>query len=140
MDKMVLTDPTIFPTDSILQAALGPVFTIYHDFIERFVGPEMALSLEWHYYNDGKAWLGKVTHKKKTVFWLSVWDACFKLSFYFTEKTRAGVMALPIDEAYKQQVNQAVPIGKLIPLVIEIRGPESVEDALTIIRYKKNLK
>jgi hypothetical protein len=44
--------------------------------------PETPWQVQWRYYNDGKAWLCKVSYKKKTVFWLSVWEACFKVAFY----------------------------------------------------------
>ncbi|PKP08994.1 MAG: hypothetical protein CVU09_13085 [Bacteroidetes bacterium HGW-Bacteroidetes-4] len=44
--------------------------------------PETPWQVQWRYYNDGKAWLCKVSYKKKTVFWLSVWEAYFKVAFY----------------------------------------------------------
>ena len=35
--------------------------------VKTITNNEYALTLEWRYYNDGKAWLGKVVHKKKII-------------------------------------------------------------------------
>ena len=79
---------------------------------------------EWNYYKDGNAWLCKVCLKKKTVFWLSVWDKYFRTGFYFSEKYRSGVMELDIGDDLKENFSQAKPIGKLIPLAISVNGKE----------------
>jgi hypothetical protein len=93
---------------------------------------------EWNYYKDGKAWLCKVLYKKKTVFWLSIWEKYFKLAFYFTEKTGKEINELDIDVSIKEDFKQAKPIGRLLPLVIEMRKKEQLKDVLKIIEYKKN--
>ena len=59
--------------------------------------------MEWRYYNDGKAWLCKVVNKKKTVFWLSIWEHYFKTSFYFTEKHLESIDALNIAYASRKR-------------------------------------
>lgn len=40
--------------------------------------PPFQLSPEWRYYNDGKSWLCKMLSKKKNLFWLSIWEGCFR--------------------------------------------------------------
>lgn len=49
--------------------------------------------------SDGKAWLCKVVFKKKTGFWLSVWDGFFKAGFYFVERHCPGIHELEIDDS-----------------------------------------
>ncbi len=101
---------------------------------------EMGLSHEWRYYNDGKAWLCKITHKKKTVAWLSLWENTFKTGFYFTEKTGAGIISLDIDNKIKSSFSQNKPIGKLLPLTLEIDHKNKLEDFRKIAEYKMALK
>ena len=74
---------------------------------------------EWRYYQDGKAWLCKITFRKKTVVWLSAWSDCFKLGFYFTEKSGGGIPGLHIKDSIKADYLNHQPIGKLKPLVVE---------------------
>ncbi|WNY26674.1 hypothetical protein MsAm2_04460 [Methanolapillus ohkumae] len=101
--------------------------------------PEFHLTPEWHYYKDGKSWLCKVVHKKKTVFWLSVWDGFFKTTFYMTEKIRGGIENLSIDSKIKNDFKQSKPIGKLIPLTVRV-DEKNLKDVLLIVDFKKKLK
>ena len=137
----LLKDYDIFPTEKVLEEALGSeVYQVYKQLTEILQSPEFELHPEWNYYKDGKAWLCKVIYKKKTVFWLSVWEKQIKIGFYFTEKTATGIPELPVNEKIKQQFAEARPIGKLIPLSLSIRKAEQLEDLKQIIRYKKELK
>jgi hypothetical protein len=100
------------------------------------------LVTEWRYYNDGKSWLCKITFKKKTIIWLSVWENFFRVSFYFTEKNSVGIPALEINKEIKDNFEQAKKntIGKLIPLLIEVNSENQIADILKIAEYKKKLK
>lgn len=134
-------DPETFPSDEELKKALGQdVFSIYQKLFETLSQTEFGLSHEWRYYNDGKAWLCKVTDRKKTIFWLSVWEKFFKISFYFTEKTRSGISELNISTDVIRKFEQTAPVGKLIPLTLEIRNNNQSGDLLKIIQYKMKLK
>jgi len=90
----------------------------------------------WKYYKDGKSWLCRILHKKKTVFWLSVWDGYFKAGFYFTEKHEQGIADLEIDEKVKEEFKNAKLIGKLKPLVFTIEGSASIADILQTALFK----
>ena len=102
-------------------------------------GERFRLTSTWNYYNDGKAWLCKVQFKKKTVFWLSIWDQYFKLAFYFTEKNGKGIFDLDIDEKIKKEFKEQPPVGKLLPLVLTINKKIQLKDVLKIVEYKKSL-
>jgi len=71
MEKQLLREQAVFPSKEVLKDVLGNVFEVYETFEARLTQNDYALSFDWHYYNDGKSWLCKVCHKKKTVFWLS---------------------------------------------------------------------
>lgn len=140
MEKPLLNDPDVFPDRKILAETLGKSHAVFEELISAIAGDDYGLSFEWRYYNDGKAWLGKATYKKKTIFWLSVWDGFFRTGFYFTEKTRPGLMEQPIDETLKSEFAQNKPTGKLIPLSIKLTKKKQLKDVLKIVRYKKTLK
>lgn len=140
METRTLTDPAVSPSRKILENALGKAYPAYEELINTVTDTNYQLTPLWHYYNDGKAWLCKVQYKKKTVFWLSVWDKYFKMAFYFTEKNSKGIFELNIDDDIKKGFKEHKSAGKLSPLVLSITRKTQLKDALKIIEYKKNLK
>jgi hypothetical protein len=138
--EMLLRDEATEPTDAVLEQALGKeLFGVYQELMS-LAKNEFELVPEWRFYKDGKAWLCKIVYKKKTILWLSVWENFIKTGFYFTEKTRLGVLDLEIDPKLKDDFSDAKPIGKLLPLSVDIETKEHLEDLKAIIKYKKSLK
>ena len=125
-DVLLLKDKDVQPTADVLDAVLGDRAEAYAKFLDRIA--DLGIALEWRYYNDSKAWLGKATHKKKTTFWLSVWKDYFQVGLFFTERT------LP-----KTSLNEPA-IGKLIPVVVKVRGEAELGELFELVEYKKNLK
>ena len=138
--QMLLRNADTFPSDKVLKDALGEVYDVLESFLGTITNEEYVLSIEWRYYNDGKAWLGKVQHKKKTILWLSVWEGFFKVSFYFTEKHLEAVAALDITETIKEEFAIVKPLGRLLPMIIDVNNENQLKDLLTVVRLKKNLK
>ena len=140
MEKPLLNDPEINPTDEVISGVLGKSYDAYKQLMSTITGDRYSLLPEWHYYNHGKSWLCKVTFKKKTVCWLSVWDRFFMISFYFTEKNFHGIAGLDIDKSIKDGFFSNKAIGKLLPLGISINTTDQINDVLKIVEYKKSLK
>jgi hypothetical protein len=140
METPVLKEKDIFPSKEVLEIALGESYLAYEELIKNVTDARYGLETVWNYYNDGKSWLCKVCYKKKTIFWLSVWDKYFKTGFYFTEKTGLGIKELDIDNEIKESFDRNKPIGKLIPLGITVSQKEQISDILKVVEYKKSLK
>ena len=119
---------------------MGESYLMYEKMLAVITGDPYGLVPEWRYYNDGKVWLCKVVFKKKTVFWLSVWDGLFKTAFYFTERHIQGIHELEIDEQVRQKLKKTEPSGKLYPLVLSVDTEAQLSDLLKVIKYKKGLK
>lgn len=77
--KQMLRDPDTEPTAGVIEQILGEGNYAYLTFLKCLADKD--IQLEWRYYNDGKAWLGKGICryrgargglKEQTVFWLSV--------------------------------------------------------------------
>ncbi|MBW6498409.1 MAG: DUF3788 domain-containing protein [Bacteroidales bacterium] len=140
MEKPALQQQDVFPTEEVIKGVLKGAFPAYLQFMDAINSPDLGLQPEWNYFKDGKAWLCKVTHKKKTVFWLSVWEGFFKCGFYFTEKTAPGVYELDVSESLKDIFHQEKPVGRLRPMIINVYNKDQIRDPLKIIEYKKGLK
>lgn len=131
----LLRDEQTFPSDEIIAQCLGEkLYNLYQLLLLNLKSAN--LNLEWRYFKDSKAWLGKITSKKKTVFWLSLWEGYMKTGFYFTEKHRSGIEALEVPENIKSAFGQTGPIGKLIPWIIDIDREETLQALQTIIGFK----
>ena len=140
METQLLREQGVLPEKEVLESALTGSYPVFEELMEIITDPKYGLVPVWNYYKDGKAWLCKVCYKKKTVFWLSVWDGYFKTSFYFTEKNGTGITGLDIEESLKEGFSRSKLIGRLIPLIVDINKKEQIRDLLKIVDYKKSLK
>lgn len=140
MEKPLLNDPAQPPEDELLKSILGDAYMVYTEMLKTVTSEAHGLKPEWRYYNDGKSWLCKMVFKKKTVFWLSVWDGFFKAGFYFLERHLQGIGELEIDPGLKDALSKATPFGTLYPVTLEMRKTEQIGDLLCLIEYKKKLK
>lgn len=137
--KQLLKNPEQKPSDKLFKELLSEQLYQTWDELQKMLS-EIGLVHEWRYYNDGKAWLCKITHKKKTVVWLSFWENCIKTSYFFTDKTRDGIMNLDIDNTTKTSFLQEKKIGKLIPLTLNINHKNQLDEFKKITEYKMALK
>jgi hypothetical protein len=136
MEKPLLNDPEIYPSDDVLKSLFGPVFGVFEGLRAKLARDN--ISFEWHYYRDaGPAWLCKVVNKKKTVFWLSVWDGFFKASFYFLERHLDGLAALNLDDNNCKLLSEW---GKMLPLIFDVRNEKPIPDLLKKVEFKKKSK
>ena len=136
MEKMLLQTPEISPSKEVLKNALVGVYDVLEELETQLTG-ELSLTFDWKYYNDSKAWLCKVSHKKKTIFWLSAWEGFFKTSFFFLERHLEGIAALGIDD---EAFTLGKEWGKMIPLIFNINNKKQLPDLLKIAVYKKEAK
>ena len=137
MEKQLLRDPEIFPSREVLKDILGEVYDVLEAFETQLIQNEIASAFDWTYYKDGKSWLCKVAHKKKTIFWLSVWEGYFKVSFFFLERHLEGIADLELDEN-NYKIEKA--LGKLIPFIFNINDKKQFPDLMKIIKFKKGAK
>ena len=137
MEEQLLRIQEIPPTREVLQEALGEVYDVWEAFETQVTQGDLALTLDWNYYKDGKSWLCKVCHKKKTVCWLSVWNGFFKTSFFFLERHLEGIAELSIND---NSYTIAKEWGKMIPLIFSINDRRQLPDLLKMINFKKKSK
>jgi hypothetical protein len=140
MERPLLNDQAQYPDEAVLAAHLGKAKPAWDAFAASIAAALGQGALEWRYYNDGKAWLCKVVHRKKTVCWVSVWDKFFKTAFYFTAKNDRDIEALPIPAELKARYRAHVPIGKLKPLVVEVKNKKALDAVSVLVTYKGGLK
>ena len=137
METQLLKEPEIYPSREVLKDSLCDVYSVFEELESLLTQNEFGLTLDWHYYKDSKAWLCKVARKKKTVFWLSIWQNYFKTSFFFLERHLEGIAALDIDE---KNYTLEKEWGKMIPMIFNITDKKQISDLLKIVKFKKTAK
>jgi len=148
-ELQLMRDPAIEPTDEVLAECLGKSNDAYIKFVDGLEQHDM--QLEWRYYNDGGAWLGKGlykwttargTEKEMNVFWLSIWDGFFRVSFFIPEKVRADSLSLPLKGETKKMIEISKQMGKLkfFPLLFDLREDKLFDDIFKLADFKKTIK
>jgi hypothetical protein len=147
--KQLLRDSENKPTSEIIAEGLGNANQTYKKFIQE-LGEHYGITLmDWRYYNDGKAWLSKGeyhwktvrgTNKVKPIFWLSIWEGFFKVSFFFSTDIQDELQALQISQETRDIIAHAKPMGKtmrFIPIVIDIKADHQLGDVYAIAELRK---
>lgn len=140
MEKPILTDKEQFPTEEIIfsyigksrihwEAIFGYIHTNYPEIIS-----------EWRYYNDGKSWLLKSTKKLKTIFWLSVLQDSFRITFYFGDKAEPVILAGTISASLKDSFQNGKKYGKIRAITVRVENEEDVENVKSLIEIKLKIK
>ncbi len=122
MAIQILRDKAIVPGDEVLKDPL------YLSLMEGW-------QPEWRWYKDARAWLCKVTDGRKTIFWFSVWEGFFRVSFYFLERHLEGLAAL--DTEYGKLEKEC---GKMIPFIFDVRDMQTVAEIRRVAEFKKKAK
>lgn len=135
MDTPILADKSQFPTDKVIFSYLGKSKTLWDSLFHYIAEAHPDFTQEWRYYNDGKSWLMKVQHKKKTVFWLSIIEGSFRTTFYIHEKAKKAVEESTISEELKEQYRTKT-FGKLRGITVLYKNKKDVEFAKELIGIK----
>jgi len=140
MFQSLLNDPNTFPSDSILARPLGRSKPAWDAFMTLLRNDYPQMSVDWHYYDDGRTWLCKVTQKADTIFWMSAWDKFFKISFYFTAAAEAAISASTLDSGLKYSFLHPKGRCSLRPVTTEVRKKDDLKPIRELIEIKLKLK
>ncbi len=147
--QQLLRDPNIEPTIEVIASGLGAAYETYVKFVGELENRYGITLMAWRFYNDGKAWLSKGEYKLTTargadkvkpIFWLSIWEGYYKVSFFFSTSVQDELQGLPIGEETKAVIKNAKPMGKtarFIPLVLDVDSDRQLCDVYEIAEFRK---
>ena len=98
------------------------------------------ISGSWNYYNDGKRWLFKLVHKKKTLFWAAVLNDTFRVTFWFGDKAEPLIEAAVLPPAIKDEFRNARKYGSVRPVSIVVREQSDADIVITLMSLKYKIK
>lgn len=138
--NQVLTDKNVIPTEELIYSLIG-YNKIFWERIMKYAYEEYSdINGNWNYYNDGKRWLFKLAHKKKTLFWASVLDDTFRITFWLGDKAEQLVEDAVLPPAVKDEFRNAKKYGSVRPVSIIIREQSDADIVITLIALKYKIK
>ena len=140
MEEKVLTDKSQFPTEEVIFSHIGKSKIYWESIFQHIHANHPDFSEEWRYYNDGKSWLLKVTRKKKTIFWLSIYSGLFKITYYFGDKAEPAIIESVITDKLKDNFINGKRYGKIRGITITIKNKKDIDDVKSLIKIKLSIK
>ena len=140
MEKPRLNNKDEYPDDKVLSRHLGKVKQVWDSFIDFINESYPAFSGEWRYYKDGKSWLYKITKKKKTICWVSVYSNQFKTTFYFSDKAEELIRASKLRKQYIDQFINGKRYGKIRGITVTIKKSVDLNSTKKLIAIKEQIR
>lgn len=136
----LLTDKQTYPTDDLIFSIIGDN-KIYWQSIMTYMSQNYKDSLgQWNFFNDGKRWLFKMVHKKKTVFWAGILTDAFRITFYLGNKAETIIENSELPKIIKEEFKTAKKYGLIRPVSFIIKDQTDVDNVLKMIDIKSKIK
>jgi hypothetical protein len=136
MENPVLNNPDQYPSEDVIFSVIKERKALWIHFFEYLHLNHPDFSEEWRFYKDGKSWLMKIVRKSKTVFWLSLIEGGFRITFYFTDKFEEAIFASEISDELKDNFKNGKHYGKIRGLTITFNSEKEIEYSKSIIQIK----
>jgi Protein of unknown function (DUF3788) len=139
-EEILLTDKLIYPTDDYIFSIIGDKKVLWQSIMNHMDVNYKDSSGEWNFYNDGKRWLYKMIHKKKTIFWAAILTDTFRITFYFGNKAEPAIDGSDLPQTIKDGFRTAKRYGLIRPVSFKILNNTDVENVLKLIAIKHKIK
>lgn len=133
-------DKNVRPTDELIFACIGEKKLYWNEIMGHAAVVAPGSGGIWNFYNDGKRWLFKYVHKKKTLFWIAVLSDTFRVTLYFGDKAEPVILASDLSDKIKEEFMTGPRYGKIRAISKTITGSEDVDQIKKAIIIKSKLK
>jgi hypothetical protein len=139
-ENILLTDKEIYPTDELIFSIIGDKKHLWNSIMDYMNNSYKDSMGQWNFYNDGKRWLYKMVHKKKTVFWAGILNDTFRITFYLGNKAEPIIENSDLPQSIKEEFRTAKRYGLIRPVSFIINDKTDVDNVLKMIDIKSKLK
>jgi len=140
MEPIVLTDPTIQPTDELIFGIIGENSVYWEKLVDYLYEKHLNITEEWRFYNDGKSWLYKAVRKKQTLYWIGVIKDTFRVSFWFGDKAEPVIAESTLPDSIKEDFKNAKRYGQIRAISIEVRSDDDFTNVVKLLELKAKMK
>ena len=139
MEKILLSDPNVFPSSEILSKVLGEKIDLYDKALEIIKIEIPESDPQWNYYKDGKSWLLKVVHSKKTLCWIFVFEKGIKTTFYINGKYEEYIIESNLPEELKEEY-LGTKEKKIRGISLKVEKEKDLTILKELVKIKKRAK
>jgi hypothetical protein len=136
----MFSDKELKPNEELVFSVIKDKKTLWHALMNHLHEEYPASSGDWHYYNDGKQWLFKEVKKKKTLFWLSLFEESFRVTFYFGDKALPVIEESDLPDTIKNEFKTGKRFGAIRAITIIMNDMPDVVNVQKLIAIKNKLK
>jgi hypothetical protein len=140
LEKLILSDRNKIPSDEYIFSLIGEKKDLWLRIMNHTSEVCKDCSGGWNYYNDGKQWLFKMVHKKKTIFWAGILTGTFRITFYLGNKAEPVIESSDLPDEIKDQFKNAKRYGLIRPVTFKVMNDSDVDNILKMIGIKLKLK
>ena len=137
---LALSDKKIIPTDEYIFSIIGEKKILWQAIMQYLADNHKEASGTWNYYNDGKQWLFKMVRKKKTIFWATILENTFKITFYFGDKAELLIVNSDLPQNIKDSFLTGKRYGKIRAISLKMNDLSDVEIVKKVIQIKIKIK
>lgn len=131
-----LSDSETYPSDDLIFSIIGDKRQVWEKSLNYLQDSYPGSSCGWKYYNDGKQWLFRGTYRKKTIFWISILNDTFRITFFLGGKAESLIAASSLSEALKKDFSAKEFTGPFRSVTINVEGLHDLDDIEKLIDLK----
>jgi len=140
IEKLAFSNPDVKPDDQLIFSKIGGKMKLWQAIMSFMSENYKESEGLWNYYNDGKQWLYKMVLKQKTVFWGTILDGEFRITFYFGGKAEPVIVGSDLPDNAKQQFLTGPRYGKIRAVTIPVSEIEDVRTVEKLVAIKVKMK
>lgn len=134
--KSIFTDKSEIPTETKLKEALGDTHVYWQTFMGYTKNLYPDAVEEWNFSGEKFGWSFRIKDKKRILIYLLPRDKFFKVAFVFGPKATDEIIAAPIGETIKKELQAAKVYAEGRGIRIEIKEKNQLEDIFKLIEIK----
>ena len=136
VSENIFKEKEITPTDMKVEESLNLNF-LYLKIIRQFILDTFGKTLEeWKFYGVKTGWLLKTFFKKRNLFFISIYDGYFKISFTLGEKVVNNILIADISQELKDELANSKKYAEGRVLTIKVNSSQHIEGIKKIIGFK----
>jgi hypothetical protein len=136
----MFSDKEVKPTESLIFSIIKEKEDLWHALMNHLQENYPGSSGDWHYYNDGKQWLFKEVQKKKTLFWLSLFEETFRITFYFGDKAQPLIDNSELPDPIKNEFRNGKKYGSIRAVTVIINDESDILNVQRLLAIKNKMK
>ena len=136
----MFSDKELKPNEELIFSIIKDKKNLWHSLMNHLHENYPHSSGDWHYYNDGKQWLYKEVQKKKTLFWLSIFEETFRVTFYFGDKALPVIEESDLPEKIKDEFKTGKKYGAIRAITIIVNDQPDLMNVQRLIGIKNKMK